>query len=130
MQKTEGGPTVQLMNDVTERRSREILAEVPMSKVSFQAEEGQVALTVEVAGRPVFREFIVPELGGPCEVMVRSLLELRHIAIHCPAWKCEAGELEERAYKIRRAALEDNGVWPITIHGFRYDREGNEERVL
>lgn len=131
MRKTEiDAPTVQLMSEVAERRAREILEDVPRSKVASREDAGGVILNVEVANRPILREFIVPDMEQPDSGFVPSLLELRHIAIHCPSWKCEARELEGRAHSIKRAALEENNVQPVTIHGFRYGRDGNEEQVF
>lgn len=131
MQMTEEPPPIPLINKVAERRAGEILRDVPRSRVTSQAGEGgAVALNVEVAGRPMIREFIVPDLDLSDTLFVASLLELRHIAVHCPSWRCESRELEERAHHLRRAALEENQVRPVTIHGFRYGRDGHEEQVF
>ena len=123
--------TTQLIKEVAERRARKILEEMPRSRVTSEAGAGGSAiLTVKVADKPVFREFIVDDLDGPEDQFVPSLLELRHITIHCPRSKYEARAVEERAAHLRRAALEENDVKPVTIHGFRYDEKGHEKRVF
>ena len=77
MQSAEPHPIAQLMSEVAQGRIQDILKEVPRAKVMPEEDEGgQATLNVEVAGRPIFREFVL------------ASLDVRTTSSYCRSWSC------------------------------------------